>query len=122
MKIRGRPSTHTLTSIAEVGYLWVPSEERKVCLDSEIEFCGRLPVGRIQIRIRTTPPHVPVQKFGVVPGSDVDLILIWSSVRPHASLIGRWIHTVSYRSNMPCQVPQIRAGDVAPRDVSLEWT
>ena len=75
---------------------------------------------RIQIRVRTTPPHVLVQTSGVVPGPHVDLILIVSSLRPHASSIGRWIHTVSYRSNMPCQVPRTRAGNVAPRDVSLE--
>ena len=77
---------------------------------------GRLPVGRIQIRVRTTLPHVPAQTSGAVPGRHVDLSLISSSLHPHASSIGRWIHIVSYRSNMPCQAPRTRIGDVAPRD------
>ena len=50
----------------------------------------------------------------------------WSTCGSKSDLIpsssfGRWIHIVSYRSNMPCQAPRTRAGDVAPRDVSLEW-
>ena len=46
---------------------------------------------------------------------------MWSFLRPCASSIGRWIYTVCYRSNMQCHVSRTRAGEVAPRDVSLEW-
>ena len=87
---------------------------------------GRLPVGRIQIRVRTTPPHAPVQTSGVDLGPHVDigphvdLSLICSSLRHMLFQLAAGSILFLTGPTCPCQAPRTRAGDVAPRDVLLE--